>query len=294
MYAVAVVVISALVAPWAFLLVQWLGNNIHAAAWLARQPFRRVYDRCVLVTALAGLVPLLRAADVRSWASLGYVRASNWWRHGLLGFCLGIASFLVAGALLMVLGARTWKEGLEISALISSMAKFTIAGIAVALIEETLFRGGLQGVLQRGGHFPRAIAITSAVYSLVHFLKPQTAAVDASAITWLTGFQYLGQVLTKSFGQPGVAAGFVTLWLAGCVLGLAFTETKGLYLSMGLHAGWVLTLKSYAFCTVPVIMTGPVWWVRDNLIASPVVWPVLAVLFFGVFWLCRNKLRPLR
>lgn len=294
MYAVAVVLLSALAAPWAYLLAQWLGTNIHAAAWLARQPFRRIFDRCVLVTALAGLLPLLRAADIRSCAALGYVRADHWWRHALLGFFLGIVSFLVAGLLLMALGARTWKEGIEGSTLISSMAKFTVTAIVVALIEETLFRGGLQGVLQRRGRVPLAIAITSAVYSIIHFLKPQTASIAASAITWLSGFQYLGQVLGKSFIQPGVAAGFVTLWLAGCVLGLAFAETKGLYLSMGLHAGWVLTLKSYSFCTAPVIMTEPAWWIGNDLITSPAIWPVLVVLFFGVLWLCRNKLRPLR
>ena len=294
MYAVLVVVLSALVAPWAFWSVQWLGNAVSGAAWLARQPFRRVFDRCVLVVAVAGLWPLLRAIGFRSWAELGYVRYPDGWKHALVGFIYGDGSFLLAGFILIALGARTLRTSFDSVNVAWVQVQFLISAVVVALIEETLFRGGLQGVLQRNGHQTRAIVITSAVYSFVHFLKPQTAGIPASDVTWLSGFQYLGTVLAKSVTQPGMAEGFATLWLAGCVLGLAFARTKALYLSMGIHAGWVLTLKSYAFCTTAVLAPRQAWWVRSDLISSPVVWPILAVLFLGVNRLCHRKLRSLR
>jgi len=263
-------------------------------AWLGRQPFRRVFDRCILVLALAGLWPLLRASGIRSLTELGYVRNHKWWRHALIGLLLGVISFAAAGAILVALGTRNFKEGLEGSELISSISKFALIGVVVALIEETFFRGGLQGVLQRRYRLAVAVAIISAVYSVVHFLKPQGADVSASAVTWLSGFDYLWQVIPRSWHQPGAGCGFVTLWLAGCVLGVAFVETGALYLSIGIHAGWVLALKSFAFCTTSVIMRKPAWWMRDDPISNPLVWPVFLILLALVYWLCRNKLRSLR
>jgi len=54
---------------------------------------------------------------------------------------------------------------------------FLLAGIAVAIVEETFFRGGVQGALQRATNLPVAIVLASAVYSIVHFLKPKGAAL---------------------------------------------------------------------------------------------------------------------
>jgi hypothetical protein len=72
-----------------------------------------------------------------------------------------------------------------------------------------------------------------------------------------------------------MAVGFVTLWLAGCILGLAFARTRALYLSMGIHAGWVFTLKTFAWLTAGA-----------SLVDSALVWPVL----LAVLWLCWKKL----
>src|SRR5437667_2645999 len=97
---------------------------------------------------------------------------------------------------------------------------FLMAGIAVAIVEETFFRGGWQGALQRGTSVPVSILTTSAFYSAMHFLKPKGAGISAETVNWLSGFSYLAQIVTHSWQAPGVAVGFVTLFLAGCVLGL--------------------------------------------------------------------------
>ena len=89
--------------------------------------------------------------------------------------------------------------------------------------------------------------MASAIYSAVHFLKTKGAGIASDDVNWLSGFNYLGQVIAHSWQAPGVGVGFVTLLLAGMILGLAFARTHALYLSIGLHAGWVFTLKSYDF-----------------------------------------------
>ena len=273
LYVAGVVFVGAVASPWVFRFVQ---------PWLTEVPFRRVSNRVFLVIALAGLWPLGRALGVRTWAELGYARFAGWWRELLTGFGWGVISFAVVGTLLLTLQLRgvSTPEGLL------RPAAFLLAGLVVAVIEETLFRGGLQGALQRSVNFPVAIVVTSAVYSAVHFLKPKGAGVAAADVNWLSGFDYLGQVFARSSQTPGAAVGFVTLALAGAVLGLVFARTRTLYAPIGIHAGWVLTLKTYAWLTDRV---GPrTWWGGSSLVDNVLVWPVLLLML----WLAWTRFTP--
>lgn len=277
-YTVLVVVLTALLTPPIFQLIH---------PHLPGIPFRRVFDRVVLGVALAGLWPLLRALGIRTWSGVGFVRTRAWWRQACIGLALGVGSFSLAGVLLVVLGLRvvTGTTGF------GSLAGFLVVGVVVGLVEETFFRGGLQGALQRAIRSPVAIVVVSAVYSVVHFLKPRGAGIDAESVRWLSGWDYLSQVLARSWQSPGVPVGFVTLFLAGSILGLAFARTRSLYLSMGLHAGWVFTLKTYASLTDA---TGPRrWWGGGTLVDNMLVWPVLVVVFIVVWWLTRKPVEPL-
>lgn len=273
-YAGFIVVVSALSTPWIFRL---------AHPHMAGVPFRRVFDRVLLVAALAGLWPLLRTLGIRSWGELGYTRTANWWPQILTGLAVGIGSFAAVGGLLVLLGLRTFVSP---AGGVMQVAGFGLTGIGVALIEETLFRGGLQGAMHRSASLLTAVVLTSVIYSAVHFLKPKGAGIAAGEVNWLSGFVYLGQVFARSSQAPGVAVGFVTLWLAGCILGLAFARTRALYLSMGIHAGWVFTLKTYAWLTDAIAKR--TWWGGATLVDNALMWPVLVI----VLWLCWKKLKP--
>jgi len=93
-------------------------------------------------------------------------------------------------------------------------------------------------------------------------------------VNWLSGFDYLGQIFARSWHAP-VCGGIRHLWLAGCILGLAFARTRALYLSMGIHAGWVFTLKNICVAHRRRVARG-----------HALVWPVL----LAVLWLCWKKL----
>jgi len=279
LYAAAVVLIGSLLAPWAFLAVQQWGGP------LAVHPFRRVYDRVLLIVALAGLWPLLRALGLRHWRDVGYGRSPGMWRDLGAGSLLGIGSLGLAAALLLVLDARTCRA-IESGALLARLGGAALTGIVVALIEETFFRGGVQNALQRGMRPGVAVAVASAIYSALHFLKPKGINIPAEAITWFSGVDYLGQVLIHSARAAGLWRGFVTLWLAGMVLGWAFVWTRHLYLSIGLHAGWVFLLKLFTWATVA---TGRAeWWSEGTLVDNVVVWPVM----LGLLVLIRGRSRP--
>jgi membrane protease YdiL (CAAX protease family) len=280
LYGAVVIVGSAVLAPAAFWLAQTLGHTLQSD-WLAGQPFRRVFNRLVLAVAVIGLWPLLRAVGVRSWAALGYPRRAAWGRHLLLGWIIGIGSVGLAVALLCLSGLRAVELQRAPAELVRALARFFLTGMVVGLIEETVFRGGLQGALQRAVNGTAALLLASAVYSAVHFLKPKGVDVAADAVGWSSGFQYLAAVLTRSAHAPGTAVGFVSLFLVGCILGWAFFKTKALYLSIGVHAGWVM---AHEFAR---------WLGVRRILQEPLVWPMLLAVFAALAWLCRNRLRAL-
>jgi len=233
-YGVAVILLGALLAPWLFWLVQWLAAHVDALASWTRHPFKRIFNRSLLIVALIGLWPLLRSIGYRTWSEFGYPRRAAWWRQILVGFALGIVSLAVAA----LVGGRGVHWGDVTPGLVG---KLLATALAVGVIEETFFRGGLQGGLQRGMHWVVALVIASVIYSAVHFLKPTGVKLAPDEVTWASGFTCLEQIVSKSFARPEVLSGFVTLLLAGWVLGWAFIKSGALYLPIGLHAGWVLS-----------------------------------------------------
>ncbi len=268
-YAVLVIVVGALLAPWLFWLVQWLAGNFDSFARLARHPFKRVFNRALLIVALLGLWPLLRNVGFRSWAQFGFGRRRDWWRQVLFGFLLG-----VIGLLLTVI-VRQGHVAMAVSA--GLVGKLLATAIAVAVIEEAFFRGGLQGALQRAFHWLPALLVASVIYSALHFLKPIGVKIAADTVRWSSGFTCLGEIVSKSYSALGVATAFVTLCLAGCLLGWAFQRTQALYLSIGLHAGWVLANEFFR-------ATAQITIVEDWL-----AWPALLVQWVVLAWFCRSR-----
>lgn len=259
-YALLVFAASAVLAPWCFWAVHPFLDSV---------PFRRVFNRVILVVAVAGLWPLLRGAGVRSWREVGYVPGSCWWRQVLAGLGLGVISYGIGGLLLSMClqwGEQPWR-----------VAGFALTGAVVALIEETFFRGGLQNVLQRQMKPWLAVLLVSGIYSVLHFLKPSGAHIPDESVMWTSGFEYLARVAGSSFQDPGIWRSVVTLWLVGGVLGWAFVRTKALYLSIGLHAGWVFALKTLA------------WMGGGSVVDNTAIWPVLGLLIVGIEWWSRRK-----
>ncbi len=267
-YAAAVILLGALFAPWLFWLVQATGVEA-----LTRHPFRRVFNRSVMIVALVGLWPLVRALGIRSWSALGYPPRRGWWREIVIGAALAMGSLGVA----FVLTGRSldWEN-----------SKYTVTGallsvaataVVVSLIEETFFRGAIQGALQQAWRWPVALVVASVIYSALHFLKPKGAHIAPEAVTWWSGFDCLGQVVTASLLDEKVGVAFVSLLLVGLIVGWTFQRTGALYWALGLHGGWVVANEF-----VRKFRGG-------NLVQDPVAWVVLLITWAVVAWLCRKS-----
>lgn len=282
LYFLAVILIGALLAPWLFLAVQQAASRVSALHVYGTYPFHRIFDRSIMLVALAGLWPLLRVIGFRFWDDIGYVRARGWWRQVLAGYVLGVATLTLMIALLVVFGDRQLAVTKTSGQMLGAGVKFFFVGVVVAGIEETFFRGALQGALQRRMNAAVAVVLASVVYSALHFLKPNGVNIAANQVTWTSGVKCLVWIVTQSLVQKGVFVGFVSLFLAGCVLGLAYARTKALYLPIGLHAGWVLVNEFVR------------WLAAIDVTQNVACWPMLVVLLLLMVWLCQTTFEPLR
>lgn len=286
-YLLLVFVLGALLAPWLYWAVQSVSEQFPGLERMARNPFHRYVNRALLALALLGLWPFLRILGVRSWSSVGLIRSAQAWRQLGLGFLVGFASLALVAIIAFAFGARKLNPHLTTSLLLSGVFKALLSAGVVAFLEELLFRGALLGSLRRAHSWVVALLVSSAVYSIVHFFqRPQSP----SEIHWTSGFVILGRMLHGFVDWQLLIPGFLTLTVVGAILALAFLQTGALYLSIGLHAGWVFWLKFYGLLTVqqPLAQQYSLFWgtgkLFDSTLALTILLPVLLL-----FW--RNYAR---
>jgi len=265
----AVVAMAALLAPWLYnagkaVVEITAGKEVsplvgYIADAARRAEFPRFFDRALLVSALALLFPAIQW--LRIGQPTGSFRDTPWSLRipdalvttggqplrsnprGLLQALIGIlltgGTLLITGRVLLAGGWFVWRENYDPMAAASTAI---MPSIAVPLIEEIVFRGVLMGIFLRAMRPSTAIASLAFLFAVMHFLKPPTGMVIPDPGAAMAGFELLGKIFTR-FGDPGpMIAEFGTLLAVGLVLGYARWRTASLWLSAGLHSGWVFSL----------------------------------------------------
>jgi uncharacterized protein len=102
-----------------------------------------------------------------------------------------------------------------------------------------LFRGLIFGILLRSGRRYFSMFVTSALYSIIHFLK--APANTSPMVTWYSGFTSVFHAFAQFNDLALVAAEFTTLFLIGWILADSRLLTRSLWLPIGLHAGWIFS-----------------------------------------------------
>jgi membrane protease YdiL (CAAX protease family) len=162
----------------------------------------------VLGVVLAVLALLLyhgaiRVSEKRSPDELRWADA----RGGLLrGLGLGLVLFAVVIALIAVFGGYSIDGGGSVGGSLTALGVM----IAVAVAEELLFRGVVLRLLIEMTNPTWALAISAAVFGLLHLVNP-------GATIW---------------GALAIAVE------AGLMLGAVYVATRSLWLPIGLHLGW--------------------------------------------------------
>ncbi|MGI8890282.1 MAG: CPBP family intramembrane glutamic endopeptidase [Chthoniobacterales bacterium] len=241
LYLAGVVVLGALLAPPLF----WLGQAVIVHGLLpalAKFDFESYFHRALLVAAIVLLWPLFRSLRVTGWRDLGLEKNPRGFADLAAGFLMAAIPLLCGGAVIIALHIYSVRHAF----LWHKMPTVLFAASVVPILEELLFRGFILGVLLRS--FPRtaALLLTSALFSIVHFLKAPEATTPNAAVNWTSGFVSIAH----SFGQFAdpllLAAGFLTLFAVGCILADARLLTRSLWLPIGLHAGWIFANGTFS------------------------------------------------
>ena len=223
--------------------------------------------RTLQLVAIAATFPLV--------AALGGAGRGGWrgvWgvppRRGLAtrlvrGFAAGVASLGIVCAALFALEVRVPlpDEVWPTESWIEVAAGAAAAALVVALLEELWFRGGLFTALERCGGAAVALWGGAAVYAAAHFLESPPPPEPHGA---LSGFVMLGRVFGTLGGlfdhyrpeidyaqhlfpvlDPANVDSFVALLAAGVALGVARIRDGDVALAIGIHAGWVFTIKVF-------------------------------------------------
>jgi membrane protease YdiL (CAAX protease family) len=276
-YLIFIFIGAALIAPWVSYALPALG--------LSGIPFRRVVDRCLLVLALLGLWPFVKALGVRSTEELGLRKYSGAGADLAKGLCIGTVLLGLAAGASLGAGASQFDTERTSGAWLKQIPSAFFTAVIVAFLEEVLFRGAIFGALRRAWNDRAALWSSSAIYAILHFFaRPE----NPSVLTWNSGFIVLGRMLGGFTELPTVIPGFFSLTLLGVIFALAFQRTGALYLSMGIHAALIFWIKLFGFGANPVATANLWFWGTGKLIDG---WFCFVLLVFTALWLARRPAR---
>ncbi len=272
LYIAGVFVAAALGAPWLYQAVQHIAAHARVFAPLTTHPLHRYLQRLLLVFAVVALPTLLRALGLRRWRDVGLDRP---WAHRRAlgaGTLVGAATMLAAAAVPIAAGTRV----LDPTATPGRVAVRVLTALAVAplvaLLEEFIFRGVIDGGLRRAQASRTALAASAAFYAGVHFLaRPH----HPPAVTWMSGLATLGAMLGGLASVDALVPAFFTLWLVGAYLGALAQRAGTLFASVGVHAGAIFVLQLYGLVTTDVAGADTRVWGTGRLVDG---WAALGVV----------------
>ena len=274
-YFIATVVIGAILAPILF----WSAQSLAAHgvfSFLAKYDFETFFHRALLIAAVLLLWPLLRVSHVRSLADLGLASNSRWGRDLCAGAFVSVVPLLFCGVLLISLHVYAFRHSFAWP----RFGKMLLASITVPFIEEAFFRGIVLGVLLRTGRKYIAIFAVSLIFAAVHFLKAPDRTSEI--VTWTSGFSSIAHAF-DGLGDPMMlASALATLFFIGWILADARVLTHSLWLSIGLHAGWIFGSGTFSLLARQRIPALP--WMGKNLLigiiplgVSALTWVIMRI-----------------
>lgn len=310
MYFAAVLLLGSLLAPWLYaggkdLAAHFAGKPDKGfLPWLAaacdRAKFPRFYNRSLMISAIVLLYPavlLLRAgrgslkfrdtpwslrlpdSAVALNEGQPLQRNPHGWRHLGIGFVLAAGTLLLLGWGLIQAGTFIYATKIQLAKILKAAI---IPAVLVSLIEETLFRGVFLGMFLRTLRPVTAIVGLSLLFAFLHFLEPPSGVTAPDPRSATAGLWLFGQILGHFADPQPLLAEFATLVAVGLVLAYARWRTASLWLSIGLHSGWIFGIFLFNGFTRPVpdLDRFTRFWIGGTLREG--LAPLIVVLLTGV------------
>jgi membrane protease YdiL (CAAX protease family) len=272
------------VSPWMALAADWL-SRYWPALVSERVPFPRIFNRAFMVTTIVLFIAGHRLLIPNQLKKLLAVRSSVVAKNLLLGCALALVSMVFLIVTMTIADVYTPFFRLSLADSLARFASAFASGVFVGFLEEIFFRGMLFLSLYDQGRPLRAYLLANLFYSLLHFVKPG-ASYFLDHLDPTAGFRHLVTTFEPFLHPIPLLPGIFGLFLIGVVLSYALARTGNLYMSIGLHGGWVIGLKTirvfgdftrqdlgWAFgSTDPKIVSGVVTWIGILLVGVAVHW----------------------
>jgi len=237
----AALLLACIISPWLALGADWF-----ATQWpeLLSEPvsFNKAFTRAFMIAGVILFIAYhrnLNPAELTRLLNPGlYVGLRNFFT----GWGLAVLSMVLLVAAMTATDVFTLYFRQSLTNGSSRFASAFSIGIFVGFLEEIFFRGILFLGIRETGHGLRAYMVANLVYAAVHFVKPGKEYF-LEGVNLFAGFRHLITTFESFLDPVSLLPGMIGLFLIGVVLSYALARTGDLWLSIGLHAGWVLSLK---------------------------------------------------
>ncbi|MGH1537995.1 MAG: lysostaphin resistance A-like protein [Gammaproteobacteria bacterium] len=209
--------------------------------------FDRVASRSVLFAAIILFIALYRKLGFGSWQDIGYNTDKKQFFNDVLkgiGFGVLIMSPVIVGLLLTENRILDMDWELSLSNILGLLFTALLAGLIIGLLEETLFRGAMLGAIKKQSSVIFAIVATSLFYASVHFIQPNIK-METNNLNWASGFELLKHSFSEFENLSHIFDSLLALFLAGVLLSIVRIRTDRIAYCIGIHAGWVITIKVF-------------------------------------------------
>jgi uncharacterized protein len=228
-----------LLSPWAA--AAWSDFVAHSN-WQSHQfSFSRIFSRVFMISGISLFIIFRRFLKLGSLENLGLKPLVNTCRDISLGVLLSLGSLVGLVVVMSLMDIFTAFFRLSVSKSLIRCGSALLTAVTVGTVEEIFFRGiFFKGLREDLGRF-RGYLYAAIFFAAIHFVRPTHDAVE---INGLTGIRYLIDSFHAFLDPVALLPGFIGLFSIGLILCHAYERTGKLYLSIGLHAGWIFGLKT--------------------------------------------------
>ncbi|MGB5834415.1 MAG: CPBP family intramembrane glutamic endopeptidase, partial [Thiohalocapsa sp.] len=211
--------------------------------WIEQDP-QRVMGRIAQAFILLGLWPFLKWMGFANREALGFgIERRRFVQTVARGWLAGVAILLCLVAALLLIRVRVPDLPANdlVSIVMEKVVAALIAGMLVALLEETFFRGALFGAVRRRNGLRSAVVWSATLYALLHFMKPHELP-DGVVFDW-SGVWTMFTHVFAGVAQWRHLDSMAALFMVGVFLALVRECTGHIGWCIGLHAGWVFVIQ---------------------------------------------------
>lgn len=241
----------------------------------------RIMSRVALIATFLLFLYYRDRLGFQNLRSLGFEFNKRWWVLLTMGFVLGLLSMGIISAIMLHTSIRFIIPDILSINWLGYLTGYILVGFTVALIEESFFRGFILQSLLKDTRLICSILITNIFYSVVHFLKPAVFG-DIKVLNLFSSIRAVPLFFTPLFAEfCKIWSGLFGLFLIGIALSMAYLRVRQLSLPIGLHAGWIVGIKSLSLGT-DVTTSGSLW-IEGDVVSHPISWLVLFMFIIGLY-----------